>query len=563
MLWMKGESRKSEVDLLRRAAQETSSSVLRLQLKAEQALRDAKAELECKARELDKTTSLLRATLEATLDAVIVVDLAGRIVIHNTRFVRLWSPPQQLLAGADAAALRAYLSTLILDGSRFEQVAGAARTDTDGDRLDTFDLKDGRTFERFEAPHVVEGRRSGLVIGWRDVTARVRAESALRAQEVAERANRAKSEFLARMSHELRTPLNAIIGFSDLLRIDPASSLTDGQLQQVAHIRRAGGNLLLLINDVLDVSRVEAGLMAIELTDVDVVALVQEVVSQCQPQARAAAVVMSLEPGPVTQCSVRADRLRMRQVLLNLLSNAIKYNVTGGRVAVRIRVEGERVCVGVADTGLGMTKQQVGSLFQAFNRLGREASNVDGTGIGLVIARSLIELMGGSMSVRSQVGKGSDFTVELDRAQPVAASAAVLEPSGGSVRRTEVCGRVLYVDDNEVNRVLMTGFFAHRPSVELHVAADAESGLHLAREKRPDLILLDIRLPGMDGFELLEALRQDDQLRKVPALAVSASAMPDEVSKALRAGFLGYLTKPLAMDVLLPAVDRWLPLHAA
>lgn len=561
MLRIDSKEQAKEVELLRRAAQQTASSILRLQQKAEGVLRQTRVELEHKALELSRTTSLLRATLEATLDGVVVVDLSGRTVIHNTRFVRLWSPPEALLAAGIFAEVRVFIASLIIDADRYTQLISTELADgaSDGETTHTFELKDGRSFERFSAPHMVEGRRMGLVISWRDVTARVREQAALRALEVAERANRAKSEFVARMSHELRTPLNAVIGFSDLLRMDQEHPLTEKQLQQVSHIRRAGGNLLSLINDVLDVSRLEAGMMVMEFADVDVAALVNEAVVQCHPQSRAFAVVVSVDHGPASSCMVRADRLRLRQVLTNLLSNAIKYNVPGGRVAVRVTLEGARVRIGVADTGLGMTQEQLALLFQSFNRLGREASSVEGTGIGLVIARSLTELMGGSMSVRSEIGKGSEFSVELARSQTVAGLSGPVAPTRAeAIRRLDVRGLVLYVDDNEVNRILMSAFFELRPNVELHLAADAEEGLRLASLTRPDLVLLDILLPGMDGIALLRALQRDERLAGVPCLAVSASAMPDEVSKAMGAGFLAYLTKPLVVEVLLPVIDRFL-----
>jgi CheY-like chemotaxis protein/anti-sigma regulatory factor (Ser/Thr protein kinase) len=262
-------------------------------------------------------------------------------------------------------------------------------------------------------------------------------------------------------------------------------------------------------------------------------------------------------------CWVRADAARLRQVLLNLISNAIKYNRAGGQVQMVCDNQDEHMTLHVRDTGLGMDATQLAALFQPFNRLGRESLDVQGTGIGLVIARNLTHLMAGTLTAKSQPGVGSEFILRLPRARHVAgpAEAPASAPAKAVLTRQDVQGRVLYVDDNEVNRVLMEVLLERRPNVTLLLAEDGPSGLQLARTQAPDLVLLDIRLPGMDGYEILRHLRADPRLGGLPCLAVSAGAMPDDIAQAAAAGFDGYLTKPLDLGLLLNEIDRRLAPH--
>jgi len=537
----------------------TSISVLGLQRKAEGELRAARDELQAQAQQLAASASLLRATIEATLDGVLAIDLQGRIVIYNQRFAQMWQVPQELLDAGDHTRIVDGMALQARDPADFERRVTASLAAPEREGLLTFELSDGRVMERHTGAQRVEGHCVGMVVRWRDVTEQRRTAAAVAAREVAERANRAKSDFLARMSHELRTPLNAILGFADTLLIDDAPALHCSHRPHVGHIRVAGHHLLLLINDVLDVSRLEAGLMSVQAADLDAAAAVRGALLQLQPLAATAGVELQVTGGADAPCMVRADPARLGQVLLNLLSNAVKYNRPGGHVRVALSSAAGRVRITVGDNGLGMDAAQVAALFQPFNRLGREASGVEGTGIGLVISRSLAELMAGSLQVRSSAGTGSEFTLELPAAADASpAPAAPMAPATAVQLRPEVRGRVLYVDDNDVNRVLMEAFLVRRPGVELLQAADGESGLRLVREQRPDLVLLDIRLPGMDGFEILRALRADPAVCHLPCLAVSAGAMPDEVAQAMAAGFDGYLTKPLAVAGLLMEIDRWL-----
>lgn len=396
----------------------------------------------------------------------------------------------------------------------------------------------------------------GDVIGLRgtvqDITAKKTYEEELeQAKEAAEAANRAKSEFLARMSHELRTPLNAILGFAQLLELNP--QLDARSRSNVQEIHKAGRHLLELINEVLDLARIEAGRVVLKPEAIDCNLLTQECLALADPLARPRGIRLELE-GPVEGgLVVRADRTRCKQVLLNLLSNAIKYNHDGGRVGLSVTAEGtDGVRFAIRDTGPGIPEGGLAELFKPFQRLVETESTVEGTGIGLAISKRLVEDMGGRIGVESRPGQGSTFWFVLPRVSPVTPAEAPpqsvqspTEPSKGPLG-----GTVLYVEDNPANARLMTHFCAALPGVHLLLAESAEQGLQLAQATRPDLFLLDINLPGTDGYQLLERLKAIPGCADIPAVAVSADAMPEHIERAQAAGFRDYLTKPLDMDRL-------------
>ena len=414
--------------------------------------------------------------------------------------------------------------------------------------------KDGSVLlAEISARMLPDGNFFGVV---RDVGQRKAAEEAMRAKEVAERANRAKSEFVSRMSHELRTPLNAILGFSELLQIDPKHSLDAAQKAKLEHVRNAGLHLLTLIDDLLDLSRIEAGAMKVQVEDLDVHDVVREVLDDLLASAQAAGVRLSIEVPAGATPRARGDRTRLRQVVANLMSNAIKYNHPGGMATVRLAGAGERFHLSVIDDGPGMTPQQLASLFQPFNRLGREASPVTGTGIGLVITRSLVELMGGELLVRSVPGRGAEFVVDLPAARPATAvPAAPTRIPMPVATRTDINGRVLYIEDDEVNRVLMQAYLTLRPNAELVMAVDGKSGIQAALTVAPDVVLIDMSLPDMRGLEVLRALRSSPQGQRLPCIAISADAMPEDIAAAQAAGMDAYLTKPLPIVQLLSTLD--------
>ena len=410
--------------------------------------------------------------------------------------------------------------------------------------------------------HDAEGRFDGyLVYGW-DITARKAAErSLIAARDEAERANRAKSEFLSRMSHELRTPLNAVLGFAQLIERGAAAQADAGLRDQVQHILRGGRHLLVLINEVLDLARIESGTLPVRLESVALAPLVDDCRRLLEPMARERGVQLQVQPLAPAGLAARADATRLQQVLINLLSNAIKYNQAQGEVRVSCRAGAGTVRLEVTDTGPGLTPSQCERLFQAFERLDADAGAVEGAGIGLALSKALVTLMGGGIGVHSQPGAGSTFWVELGRATPAAVVPTDAAPGPDESLPPRADGRpwrVLYVEDNPVNQLLLEGMLGMLGGVQLRMADHPEAGLALARDWPPDLLLLDIQLPGMSGFELLRRLRADPRTAAVPAVAVTANAMPDDVRRARDAGFDQHLSKPLVLADLLAMVRRLL-----
>ncbi|TDM08200.1 MAG: hypothetical protein C4K60_01495 [Ideonella sp. MAG2] len=397
-----------------------------------------------------------------------------------------------------------------------------------------------------------------------DVTALKQAQAALlQAKDEAERANRAKSLFLSSMSHELRTPLNSVLGFGQLLEAE-AEALTPQHRLYLREILRGGRHLLALINDLLDLARIEADRLAVSLEPV----MVSEVVEECrfliQPLAERHQVQLLPPTGSAPDHVVQADRTRLRQVLLNLLSNAIKYNHAGGTVHIRwARLEGV-VRVEVQDSGPGLSADEQRRLFQAFERLSAQHGKVEGAGIGLALSQRLVGLMGGEIGVQSQPGEGCLFWVTLPHAQlPVPEGSALpLVASPPTPASTQALDHtVLYIEDNPVNTMLMEAMLARLPGLKVLTAAQPHHGLALARQHKPDLILLDIQLPEMDGFEVFRHLQEAASTRDIPVIAVSASAMTQDIERGRRIGFASYLTKPLDSQQLLQAVMQNLAPH--
>jgi PAS domain S-box-containing protein len=385
-----------------------------------------------------------------------------------------------------------------------------------------------------------------MTVVLRDATEVRAAEAARDAQATAEAASRAKTEFLSRMSHELRTPLNAVLGFSQLLQTATNEPLSSTQRAQVHYIHQAGWHLLALINDVLDVSRIEAGQMQVQTEGVPLKPLIAEVLRMCERLAEQHKVVLVAPLQNTRELQARGDRTRLRQVLLNLLSNGIKYNRPGGRVEVRLFQENGQTCVDIDDNGIGMTPEQLAHVFEPFNRLGRERTAIEGTGIGLTLTRELVLLMDGRITLNSEPGRGTCVRVHLPDTGAVAAELA----SGPSMptdepRHGKSDGVVLYIEDNPVNVLVVRELLAPWGGVRLFSADDGASGIEMARELQPDLILLDMRLPDMDGGQVMKALQSDPRTRELVVVALSASAMPEDVAAAKSAGALDYWTKPL------------------
>jgi CheY-like chemotaxis protein len=367
------------------------------------------------------------------------------------------------------------------------------------------------------------------------------------ARDEAESANRAKSEFLSRMSHELRTPMHAILGFGQLLQGDAALALSEPSRTHLREILRAGQRLLGLINELLDLERIEAGQLALAPDLVELAPLLQECLLASEAVARQHRVQLPDPQALSLPGRVLGDRERLKQVVLNLLSNAIKHNRRGGQVGLQVAPDGDALRITVSDTGPGLDEAQRLRLFHAFERLGADRGAVDGAGIGLALSKRLVELMGGQIGLDSEPGVGSRFWVRLACADalPAAAQAAPVH-----------AGTVLYVEDNPVNVLLMEAMLGQQTRLRLISADLPETGLQLAREQQPDLVLLDIQLPGMDGYEVLRRLRADEGTRGIPVVAVSANAMPADIARGAAAGFDDYLTKPIDQRVLMAMLQR-------
>jgi PAS domain S-box-containing protein len=393
-----------------------------------------------------------------------------------------------------------------------------------------------------------------------DISGRKRAEAALiAARDEAERANRAKSQFLSQMSHELRTPLNAILGFGQLLQSDARQALAGHQQPWVREILRGAEHLLELINEILDLGRIETGELALELAIVDLQGLARECLDLVQALAAQRGVHVRPLPPTLAGATAYADRRRLKQVLLNLLGNAIKYNQPGGEVALHVSHEGPLVWLAVRDDGPGLSAEQQSRLFQPFERLDAARSGVEGTGIGLALCKRLVQAMGGSIGVDSQPGQGCTFWLRLP---PLAPAPALPAPPAGepvpadTPAHAAALRTVLYVEDNNVNVLLMEAMLARLPGLRLLSALHPVEGLRLARAEKPALVLLDIQLPDMSGFEVLARLRADPGMRDVPVVAVSANALQRDIDAALAAGFNAYITKPVVLEELLATVQQ-------
>jgi signal transduction histidine kinase/ActR/RegA family two-component response regulator len=409
----------------------------------------------------------------------------------------------------------------------------------------------------------------GVFAAARDVTERNRQDRALleksfelaSAKSAAEKANLAKSDFLSSMSHELRSPLNAILGFAQLMETDSPSP-TPAQNQSITQILQAGWHLLKLIDEILDLAKIEAGRVTISPEPVSL----DEVMLECQGMVESQAQehdIRLIFPSFDIPYFVRADRTRVKQILINLLSNAIKYNIRGGTVEVKCteNISG-RIRVSIQDSGAGLSPEQLTQLFQAFNRLGQENGSVEGTGIGLMMAKRLVELMGGVIGVESTVGVGSMFWFDL---------LSVGEPHLSTELDDETAliqtnlihqarlSTVLCVEDNPANLKLIEQIIARHPNMRLLAAVNGNSGIEIARSSQPDVILMDINLPDINGFEVLKILLSDPDTAHIPVVALSANAMPRDIRKGLEAGFLRYITKPIKinefMDALVDALE--------
>jgi signal transduction histidine kinase/CheY-like chemotaxis protein len=443
----------------------------------------------------------------------------------------------------------------------FEALAFKASRDIEDIYELTYVCKDG---SRFPAIVSITALRAhdGSVIGYlligADNSARKRVELQLiDATAAAETANRAKSDFLSGMSHELRTPLNAILGFAQLIDTGtPAPTAT--QKRSVDQILKAGWYLLELINEILDLALIESGKLTLSNEPVSLAEIIAECHAMIEPQATSRGIAMTL-PRIGLPRFIQADRTRLKQVLINLLFNAVKYNRPNGTVAVDAVAAGVgKVRISIRDTGVGLEPQQVEQLFQPFNRLGKQSESEEGSGIGLVVSKRLVDLMGGAIGVESIPGEGSVFWVEFASAHAPTTS-MLAEVEAGPARSANITGgplrTVLYVEDNPANLELVTQLVERRSDLRMISAPDASLGIHYARSCLPQVILMDINLPGMSGIEALEVLRADSSTSGIPVIALSANAVPRDIERALAAGFSNYITKPIVVGKFMNALD--------
>ncbi|OYY63828.1 MAG: hypothetical protein B7Y51_05475 [Burkholderiales bacterium 28-67-8] len=490
-----------------------------------------------------------KGIVEAAMDAIVVVDADHRISLFNpaAELMFQWpagealgQPVDRLIPDRLGATHASHMASFAASGSAPRRM-GTTRAVV-ARRRDGSEFPIEATVSRFGS-----GSDLRMMVVIRDVSELREAEASRRAQEAAEAANHAKGEFISRMSHELRTPLNAVIGFSKLLLDDPRHQVTAQQQTQVGHINSAGQHLLALVDDMLDLVGIESGRCRVEQVVVPLATALQQAANLVTPIAERAGVSLLAPPADVALPSVLADPNRLRQVLTNLMSNAIKYNKPGGSVTLEVTTHATEVEVCVADTGIGMTPQQQTELFQPFNRLGREHSGIEGTGIGLVVTRQLIELMQGRLTMDSEPGQGTRACMVLPLAAGVVAAPAPA-PVHAAQQRLEAadpCGVVLSVEDNPINQILLEQMFEMWPRVTLLQAEDGASGLAMAQAGQPDLILLDMHLPDMGGMEFLTHLRSDPNTQALRVVVLSASAMPKDVAQVVEQGVVDYLTKPL------------------
>lgn len=519
----------------------------------------------------------LRVVIDALPVAIYATDAAGALTHFNQTAVEFFGCPLRL--GDDS-----WCKNLLLfhsDGSPmpYDQspMAIALHEDRQLYGMEAIVERPDRSRVNFIAYPTLMRDTSGKVIGginmMIDITERKRLDQVLlennielnKAKNLAEKANRAKSDFLSNMSHELRTPLNAILGFAQLIEASNPPP-TPSQKRSVTQILQAGWYLLDLINEILDLTLIESGRLPLSMEMVSLPELMRECQAMVEPQALNRNITLNF-PEFDSPFIVAADNTRLKQVLINLLSNAIKYNRPNGKVIITCNeISPGRAQITVADTGEGLSPEQLAQLFQPFNRLGKENTTEEGTGIGLVMTKRLIKLMGGRISVSSEVGRGTSFSVELSMGEDNfavisnqdAPAPKQINMKGNTTKRT-----LLYVEDNPANLTLVEDIIASRSDFFLLTARDGFAGIELARLAQPDLILMDINLPGMSGTEALKILARDSLTKHIPVIALSANAIPRDIEKGLEAGFFRYLTKPIRIHEFMSTLDAALapPTH--
>ena len=521
-----------------------------------------------------KTGALQNAILTSANFSIIATDEKGIIQLFNVgaelmlgylaeEVVNKINPsdihdPEEVMARAQA--LTQELGTEITPG--FEALAFKAARGVEDIYELTYICKDGRRFPAIVSITALRddfGDIMGYLLIGTDNSVRKEVEVALKeAMSVAEKANLTKSDFLSSMSHELRTPLSAILGFAQLAESGTPQP-TPAQKRSIDQNLQAGWYLLDLINEILDIALIESGKLSLSLEPIGLTEVMHECQAMIESQAQKRAITVTFER-LASPYMVKADRRRVKQVTINLLSNAIKYNRAGGTVHVWCaEIAAGRVCISVEDTGAGLTAEKIAQLFQPFNRLGKETTTEQHTGIVLVMTKRLVELMGGAIGVESIVGKGSIFFIEVnladERQGKVGSLGNYASPASAGATVDVNVRTLLYVEDNPANLMLVEDLIARRTDNRLLCARDGLSGVEMARNALPYMILMDINLPGISGIRALEILAEDPTTAHIPVIALSANAMPRDIEKGLEAGFFKYLTKPIKINEFMDTLD--------
>jgi PAS domain S-box-containing protein len=552
--------------VVRRAVREMQDRADREHAKAE--LQRLNAELESRVQE---RTAQLTAANEALAEserrffdildhspaAIFLKDLEGRYVFANRSFERVMGKERsQVIGKTDRDVFPPRLADLYQANDLKVIESGLS---LDVEEIGIEEDFTPRVFSSSKFPLRDGTGKTYAVCGIStDITERKHAEQSMSiARREAERANRAKSDFLSRMSHDLRTPLNAVLGFAQLLDMD---NLSADQRESVTQILEAGRHLLDLMNEVLDISRIESGNLSLSPEPVAVAEIIEQVVRLMRPLGAVQHIEVAALSTVAQDCCVRADRQRLTQILLNLMSNAIKYNRAGGRVTVSCEDAGDgRVRINVADTGTGIRPEKLALLFTPFERLGADQTGIEGTGLGLALSRGLAEAMGGKLGVSSEVDRGSTFWIELVSVAPDPEGEPQVAPASAPVPRSveSVAGTILYIEDNVSNvRLVERLLKQRRPHITLLHASDGTIGMAMALERKPDLIFLDLHLPDTPGEEVLRRLWEDTRTRAIPVAILSADATLSQSRRLIATGAKAYLTKPLDVSRMLALIDE-------
>ena len=526
----------------------------------------ARKQVEAEQRKLDQRLRdqqfYTRSLIESNIDALMTTDQSGIISDVNKQMEALTGCTRDELIGAP---FKNYFTDV-------ERADAAIKRVLKENKVTNYELtaraRDGKeTVVSYNATTFYDRDRNlqGVFAAARDVTERMLLDRALQETNVAlegarfaaERANLARSDFLSSMSHELRSPLNAILGFAQLMETGVPLP-TPNQKDSIDQILQAGWYLLALINEILDLSLIESGKLSLSLECMSMIEVLNDCQAMIEPQAQTAGIRIWF-PAFDHAHFVQADRTRVKQIVVNLLSNAIKYNRVGGTVEVTCRaVTAERTRIGFHDTGEGLSPEKISQLFQPFNRLGQETGVEQGTGIGLVVSKRLVELMGGEIGVESTVGVGSVFWIELNTTaaqELVSGAVEAMVPSEVQARSGTPLHTVLCVEDNPANLMLIERLIARRPDIQLLSAKNGSHGVEIARGVKPDVILMDINLPGISGIRALQILSEDPTTAHIPVVALSANAMAHDIEKGLEAGFFRYLTKPIKVNEFMNTLD--------